>query len=274
MSEVKKTILVPCDFTEATENALLHAIVFAKKLENDITLLHIVDQRGLLKNKSKKVQETISSTNKLNEMACDFTAKYGVKVKGFLIEGSIFTTIADVSKQFHVSLIVMGIHTMKGLQKITGSWAMKVISSTNIPFLVVQKAPERDEIKNIIFPVDEYRETLEKLTWSKFLQSCCGSQMRIVKQSYSGTKVLSNITVVTKYFSKNNISFDIYEPHQKKDFIKAVKDYSNKVKADIILIMIKKDIHLTDYIMGLDEQALIFNEYKIPVLCVNPGNKI
>lgn len=273
MSDAKKTILVPCDFTVSSENALLHAINVAKRLDNEITLLHIVDQKGLLKNNAKKVQETISSTNKLNEMSCNYS-KYGIKINCIVLEGSIFTTISDVSRELNVSLIVMGIHNMKGMQKITGSWAVKVISSTNIPFLVVQAPPVRNEIKNIIFPVDEYKESLEKLTWSKFLQNCCESKMRIVKQSYAGTKVTSNLAVVTKYFSKYNIPHDMYEPPKSKDFIKAVIDYSEKVKADIILIMMKKGINITDYIMGLDEQTLIFNEHKIPVMCVNPGNKI
>ncbi|MBI5218876.1 MAG: universal stress protein [Bacteroidia bacterium] len=275
MSDAKKTILVPWDFTEVTENALLHAINVAKKLDNDITLLHIVDKGGLLKNKSKKVHETIASTNKLNVLSSDYSTKYGVKINSIVIEGSIFTTISDVAWLLNVSMVVMGTHGMKGMQKVTGSWAMKVISGTNLPFLVVQAPPSRSELRNIIFPVDETRDSLEKLTWARFLQKCCDAKMRIVKQHFAGgTKVSSNIAVVTKFFAKYSIPFDIYEPSKKKEFTEAVIGYSHKIEADIILIMIKKDIHITDYIMGMDEQNIIFNEHKIPVMCINPGNKI
>lgn len=38
----------------------------------------------------------------------------------------------------------------------------------------------------------------------------------------------------------------------------------------MILIMTTKDIRLTDYVFGANEQQLIANNAKIPVMCVNP----
>lgn len=275
MKEKKTTVLVPYDFTEVTEFALLHAINYAKKTENEITLLHIVDRKGLLNSYSKKVQETIEATTKLNEIARKHFKESCVWIRPLVLEGSIFTTISDVASFINASLVFMGIHEMKGMQKITGSWAMKVISNTNIPFMIVQAPPVNDTLENIVFPVDESKEIAEKLSWAKYLAKKYESNIRIVKQDYtSGSKVTSLLTFVKDFFSKNKISFDIFETHKSKKFVDSILNYSQKINADAIIIQIKKGINITDYIIGVEEQEVIFNEFKIPVICVNPGNKI
>lgn len=273
MTASKKTILVPWDFTEKSEFALKHAINFARKTGDKITLLHIVDKGGLLKNKSKKVQETIDATNRMNVVSSEFMKETGIEISPIVLEGSIFTTIADVAKHFQISIVVMGTHGMKGIQKVTGSWALKVISSAHLPFLIVQSPPANDTFNNIVFPVDISKESSEKLSWAKYMCSNFKSNIRIVKQHYEGTKASSNLAIVSKYLSKNEIPYDVYEAVKKKDFAESVVKYAKRIKSDAILIMIKKDINIADYIMGLDEQTIIFNEYKLPVICINPGNK-
>ena len=54
---------------------------------------------------------------------------------------------------------------MKGMQKITGSWALKVIVGCHVPYLIVQKDPCYTDPTDILFPVDYKLETKEKLKW-------------------------------------------------------------------------------------------------------------
>lgn len=275
MKENQSSVLVPYDFTEVAEFALLHAINYAKKTNSDITILNIVDKKELLKSYSKKVEETITVSNKLNDVSRKYSKETGVQVSPLVLEGSIFTTIGDVAAKLKTSLIFMGIHEMKGMQKITGSWAMKVISSTNIPFMIVQAPPTNENIDNIVFPLDETKGVKVKLSWINHLNKKYNSKVRIVKLDFTaGSKITSSLIFIKKYFEKNNISYDIFEPHKSKNFNEALLNYSQKIKADIIIIKIKEGINITDYIMGVDEQKIIFNEYKIPVICVTPENEI
>ena len=47
----------------------------------------------------------------------------------------------------------MGTHGMKGMQKLTGSWALKVIVKSKVPFIVVQDPPaDQERYHNIVFP--------------------------------------------------------------------------------------------------------------------------
>ena len=47
-------------------------------------------------------------------------------------------------------------------------------------------------------------------------------------------------------------------------------DYTTLPKADLILITTTKNINIADYVLGAQEQAIIANSSKIPVMCVNP----
>ena len=66
-------------------------------------------------------------------------------------KGSIFTAIAEYANEKDASLVVMGTHGMKGMQKLTGSWALKVIVKSKVPFIVVQDPPQTRKDIIILF---------------------------------------------------------------------------------------------------------------------------
>ena len=53
-------------------------------------------------------------------------------------------------KRKNAVAIIMGTHGSKGMQKVFGSFAMKVIISTTVPFMIVQDNSEIKNIKNIV----------------------------------------------------------------------------------------------------------------------------
>ena len=138
--DLKEPILVPWDFSQVAEYALEHAVNFAKNTDNSIALIHVV----------KKQKEIETAKNKLQEIVDQTKEKHGIELSLIVREGSIFTAINDAVEETDASLVVMGTHGMKGMQKFTGSWALKVIAGSKAPFVVVQDAPGK-ELKNIVF---------------------------------------------------------------------------------------------------------------------------
>ncbi|WP_199221615.1 universal stress protein, partial [Desulfonatronum sp. SC1] len=124
-------------------NAVAHAVNLSKRLDTGITLLHIAKKDTEI---NELEQQLTAEAQKINET-------YNVKPACLVKEGSIFKTINQVAHEVEATLIVMGTHGMKGLQKLTGSWALKVIVGSKIPFLVVQEPPKsaEEEIK-LVFP--------------------------------------------------------------------------------------------------------------------------
>ena len=63
----------------------------------------------------------------------------------------------------------MGTHGLKGLQKFTGSWALKVITGSKAPFVVVQDKPLNSDIHKVVLPLDFKLEERQKLVWVQFV---------------------------------------------------------------------------------------------------------
>jgi K+-sensing histidine kinase KdpD len=167
----------------------------------------------------------------------------------------------------------MGTHGMKGLQKFTGSWALKVIVGSAAPFLVVQAPPE-GELKDIVFPVDFKREQKEKLVWAGQLVKHYKAKIHILYQQSNDTRIKaktkSNLIFSKNYLAEKQADFDILTLAGKKSLGDESIEYAKQLKAGMILIMTTKNISFQDYVLGADEQQIIANPERIPVMCINP----
>jgi nucleotide-binding universal stress UspA family protein len=267
MEEHKKLIVVPWDFTSIAEHALAHAAKVSRMVGNEICLLHVVDPKITHKEESE-------TTARLNSKAEELGEKYNMHIATHIIKGSIFRAIADFANDKEASLVVMGTHGIKGMQKLTGSWALKVIVKSKVPFIVVQDPPVTlDRYHNIVFPVDFRNENKEKMKMAIFMGKYFDSKVHILK-TLATDRILSkktnvNLNFAIKYLIQNNIEYEIHEM-PKGDLAQQTIDFAMKTNADLILIVTTKNITFADYVIGASEQYIIANSSKIPVCCVNP----
>jgi nucleotide-binding universal stress UspA family protein len=267
MEEQKKLIVVPWDFTVVADYALAHAVKISRTVDNDICLLHIVS-KGITN------QEGAAKRAQLIKVAEENSRKYNMPLSYHISKGSIFTSIAEYSNEKEASLVVMGTHGMKGMQKITGSWALKVIVKSKVPFIVVQDFPsDQERYHNIVFPVDFRVENKEKMRMAIFMGKYFDSKIHILKTFSADKSLLKKINInlnfSIKYLIQNNIEYEIHEI-QKGNFAQQTIDFAHKINADLILIMTTKNITMADYVLGAQEQFIIANSSRIPVCCVNP----
>ena len=92
----------------------------------------------------KSNNEVIPNQVKLKKLIENIEAPKGVSFSVNVCVGTIFEEIGKTASKQAAQLIIMGTHGATGLQKLFGSNAMKVITSSNTPFLIVQK----NSIKN------------------------------------------------------------------------------------------------------------------------------
>ena len=276
MAEKQKLIVVPWDFTPVAEHALAHAVKISRMVKNDICLLHIVD-------KAIKPQDEGQKKALLKSVADENAKKYSLVIVPEIAKGTIFTAIADFvnqkgvkeeDKKVEVSLVVMGTHGMKGMQKLTGSWALKVIVKSTVPFIVVQDPPvDQERYHNIVFPVDFKKENKEKTKMAIFMGKYFDSKMHILVTTATDANLIKktkiNLNFAIKYLIQNNIDYQIHEV-PKGNFAEQTLDFAQKINADLLLIMTTKNITFADYMVGASEQYIIANSSKIPVCCVNP----
>ena len=267
MEEPKKLIVVPWDFSHVAENALAHAVKISRMVNNDICLLHIVSSGITPKAYAEK-------TTHLKRLIEENGRKYNVPIVYHISKGSIFSAIAEFANEKEANLVVMGTHGMKGMQKLTGSWALKVIVKSKIPFIVIQDPPaDQERYHNIVFPVDFRGENKEKIKMAIFMGKYFDSKVHMLVSVSTDKNILkktkTNLNFAIKYLIQNNIDYEIHDMPKGKIADQTI-DFAQKINADLILIVTTKNITFADYMLGASEQQIIANSSKIPVCCVNP----
>lgn len=257
----KKSILVPWDFSEVANNALLHALKIGKKLACNVTLLHVGKEDDDAK---KRLNEVVSKCGDLKDLVIDWIIK----------DGSIFTTIRETAEEMNAVFVVMGTHGIKGMQKLTGSKALKVIADSQVPFIVVQNAPADKPLSNIVCPIDFTKENKEKLRWLDFITRYFDAKLTLFVPYMVDNALLkktkANLAFAKSFLEERNVDVDIKASQVKGKFSEQTVRFAEEMNADLIVIMTTKDIGIADYIFGADEQQIIANNASIPVLCINP----
>jgi len=264
MTDEKKNILVAWDFSEVAAHALEHAFIFADKAVVEITLLHIVKYESEKDDAMKLLQKSVKQIED----------EKGKKVNCLVEIGNIFKTINLVAERNKSMLVIMGTHGIRGMQKLTGSWALKVVVGSKIPYIVVHDSPIKDSYKSIVFPINFKFETTEKLRWAIFLNKFFEAKIYLITpkindETYTG-RIKANLMFSKRYLAERKIDFEIQTTTETTDYGEEILKYAKGVGADIIIIMTTKNIGIQDYFLGANEQYIIDNSFSIPVMCVNP----
>ncbi|MDR0835118.1 MAG: universal stress protein, partial [Tannerella sp.] len=202
-------------------------------------------------------------------------AEAGVACTSVIQKGNLFSAISDYATQTNTQLVVMGTHGITGAQKLFGSKALKVLTGSNAPFIVVQSAPDTNtKISNVVFPIDFRSENKEKVQWAIYVGHNFSSKIYLFKSPVMDSdlqkKVNANLNFAIRFLKQNNIEYEIFTAKKSSDFAGETIRFAEHIKADLIIVTTTKDITQFDYIFGADEQAIIANSAQIPVMCMNP----
>jgi len=266
-SMLKKIILVPTDFSEVCANAINQAAGVANHLQYKLVLLHVIDKntKSFLKNEG---QATEYVDQQLNNIANAVNSEFGIDVEGISKEGDIFSTISEVATEIDASLMFLGTHGKVGMQKLTGSYALKVVTSSPVPVIVVQKRQFDGPYNNIAFPITSDAGIWEKTEWATHIAKQFSATIMIFQQA--GEAIDKAVAGITSHFNKNDVKYSINVAQKSSGFSNQLIDFSTANNTDIILIMTNPDKGLSSFILGSYDEEMIFNTSQIPVMCVNP----
>ncbi len=265
MKDVYK-ILVPTDFTSVAETALKHAIKIAGIMNGEIVLLHVVDRDS----------KTEEAREKLDPIAENVSKEHNIPTVGKVVTGNIFDDIHKVAEYEGARLIIMGTHGRQGIQHITGSYAMKVITSSTIPFIVVQDKIVPESYKDIVFPIDFKAETKQKISVTASMANKLGAKVHIFADyeddKFDKIKIENNVAYTKKFFDKHGIDYVVEKADGPGDFVKQIIRYAASINADFIAILNLNYRSINAFLKNSEEE-LITNEAQIPVLMVNPSSE-
>lgn len=257
-----KNFIVPHDFSDVANVALEHAIATAKIVNAEINLLHVVA-------KGKDIKEI---EQKLNKIISDLNPPVNV-IPNVRI-GNIFEDIGDFAAEKQAELIFMGTHGVHGWQHITGSNALKVISNSKIPFIIVQeKSPKETGYDDIIVPMDLHKETKQKLVVIAEIAEYFKSRVHVIipdeSDEFLKNQVKANVVFSNKFFAERGIEVTTHVA-PKGSFDKEIVRRAVEVGGDLIAFMNLNKNNLLGVISAGHESFLLNNEAKIPTLIMNP----
>lgn len=254
--------LVPHDFTVVADAATRHAIQIARQTKGIVHLLHVTKSDSEKAAASKKFAEFIP---KLQLGPGD------PKVEAHIKTGSIFTDIGVMAKQLHCSLVIMGTHGAKGMQKVFGSFAIKVITSSEAPFLIVQESTPVEAIKKIVAPINLTSESLQVMNDAANLALDFDAEIVIVAPKETDNLLARQlriyVDVVIKQLTKRNVKHRVEYLERTKNMSQRILDFGKKEDADVYAIAYYSDSLLPQF--DTFAQSMITNEQKVPCLIIN-----
>lgn len=261
---MEKTVYtVPFDFTPVTKKALDYAIFIAQKTGDnvEVKLIHVVED--------PKDISTIE--NKLDQVILEQETFPNISFSKDIRVGSIFTAINKSASDTDSSMVFMGTHGMKGLQKFTGSYAMKVITSSDLPFIIVQEDTELKDITHIAIPIDYTGESIQITQTAAFLAKTFGAKISILYENYNDigfrTKLGMRINLIKETYTDKRIDFEIKELIGKGGTLRKFMKYVDEHKCDMVSLSYFSEALFPQF--DTFAQNLITNRQKLPCLIVS-----
>lgn len=253
--------LVPFDFTPVSESALQLAIDLAEANSGSVYLLHVVGKSSEKEEARVKFREVLGTVKE----------EHRDLVTTNVIVGDIFEDVGKAGDILKAALIVMGTHGAKGMQKVFGSHAVKMISNSSSPFLITQGKKTVDKIKSIVMPFSFAKESIQIVTFAASIAQKFNAKIHLVgyhdKDQWLKRKTQSNQLVVRKHLTDNEVAHEIVNLPKVDSYEKELLAYAASVDADVIAASYFKEGILPNPNSFI--QLIIENELQVPVLTVN-----
>ncbi len=275
-------ILIPVDFSETSLLAIKHGAFTAQLTKGEVFLLHVINIHYVAQNLFIPVvnfPETNDLENKaqekLGQLAEEIKNEFGVRVGIIIKSGSPSTEIVNVAKEIKASLIVMGTHGYSPMEELViGSTALKVLTKSDCPTMAMSVEARHKGYHKIILPIDTSAHTRQKVNYTLEMAKKFSAAVYVVALLNDGEEhekpaielILHQIEILAK---EKNLTFHSEVLSDLKNRADATVKYTEKIGADLVVIMTDQDAELSGFFLGPYAQQVIHLS-KVPVIAIKP----
>ena len=267
----KNVIIVPWDFTEASEIALLHAMQLAKEVNNHVMLARFLESPGMFTGKSVKERIIAEEKEKLQVVGKEIFDKYGVNPYVVVELGIKSKNILKLAKEAKANLIICG-SSYSVNEKVTYTQRdfTDRLKGLDIPFVVAREKPAHNYYKEIVVPLDHDKRYKETLQWVVYLSKYYNCNINIIKpyleDDYKKKEMANNIYFTKKMLDKKNIIYGIKTAKKNRQFEEEVLRFAENIDSDLIVMMVRK------YRKFVAEHP--DRKERIPIMVINRNSQI
>lgn len=264
-----KKILIPCDFTDSSTNALKYGVQIAKYLSSQIVLLHI-NQIPVMNAEFGLAGYSISETYKahkdaLQNIAIDIKAcepSIG-DIECHCEMGDPTDVIISFSEANHIDLIIAGIggHGNGFMKNVIGSTSVAIAANVSIPLIIVPPEAKFKKIEQIAYAC-KYELTLE--------ENASLIKVKYFSTLFDSTLHILHVIAENHELSKVEAKIDNYVEHaletiKHKTYIitennkaNGILNFINNHDIDMVMIEAKKHSWLYNIFHGNTMNAMAF----------------
>ncbi len=276
MRNVIRNVLVPTDFSETGNNAVVAAVNICKENNAVLHLLHVVENRYIVSLTEPAVSASAimreidqEARSQLYNIYETIIRNYNIPVQIHMPTGIPFDEICKTASEIPIDLIVMGTHGASGYREFfIGTTTYSVIKSATRPVLSVPGDQQATKFSSVIFPVRSVTGIKEKFRFMQaFIQpsttvhlaSLClpGEEDHLAEQKKDLYEMADNLTSqgftnTSKMYVTDNLARQVLE-------------LSESYEADLIVINATLDYKWTQFFVGPYTQQVV-NHARVPVL--------
>ena len=281
MSKDSPKILVPIGFSEQSIEALKRAVIFAKAMKAEITLLTVMEGNGYLKKlfNYDGDQQSLKSVvkEKLRELADEYSKSSGLNIQIMVSKGVVYEEVARVTEIIDADLVIMGTNgkPQNFRKRFIGSNAYRVVTLVQPPVITIKGIRAIESIKTIIFPLILDRRSKEKVGPALQYARLFNAKIKIVSVAESKEKeavLKAHMKQVATFISDHGIdcTAKLITPEE-KGVVQNVLNYAYENNGDLLIITEdEKDKDIAGFFLGSDVQAMVYHA-EIPVMCITPS---
>ncbi|MDP1621013.1 MAG: universal stress protein [Bacteroidales bacterium] len=267
-----KLILIPTDFSEVAENAIVHGLELARELHYSVCLLHVFNN-GDGVNGVDHAAAFQNTQQDLLQRKAKYEQQYGVKTEALIRSGNLFKVINAVVAELKPAFMVMGTHGKQGLQHLFGSHALRVVLDSPCPVIVVQDRSFNQGYRRILIPVNSEVYPIRLIDWALLLGKLFKPEIHLFQALETDTDRNNRIARISHQiadaFLKKKISFTAHVAGSPNDFSEQVVSFANTNKSDLVMTLAIPTTEAIGYNLSEWNERLMFNPYRIPVMFID-----
>lgn len=268
-----KDIVIAFDFSKNSTHALEYAILYANVLKSGISLLwvdnSITDELVL-----KTIENELRIENKRNleKLAKEYETKltHG-KITVVLRKGKVYQEVKKLAIKIDADFIFAGTHGVSGYEQFwIGSNTNRIVTSAPCPVVTIRNDYKfKNDINNILMPIDSSMETKQKLPFVATLAKEFKAKIHLLQIYNTPLKVIrrriDKITIdAVECLEKEGVDF-IQETVEGSNVVSTLLNYIDNNDLDLISIMTDQGTTTANKFLGPYAQQLI-NNSSIPII--------
>ncbi|WP_312136195.1 universal stress protein [Sphingobacterium sp.] len=248
---MRKSILVPIDFSNNAQIASQYALAFAQKYGYDVHFVHVYQAfKSAFQSHSSNEKDSEQAHNSSQAKLDAFKSNLGLTssdVTFQCVEGAFLTSIQKYIDEHQISLVIMGTHGETGARKnVLGSNTYDLAKNMECSLLIVPERPNEFHLSHAVLFTD-YQKGDEN-TLRSFMDVVAGEQLKYsivhMHPEVKDPTVYEELELEEhRYHLQKDLGIDDLQMQliRSKESTSLVKEVVEEMQADILLLTWNSD---------------------------------